>query len=409
LSRFESARIGFISARPAFANSVGIYTDAGLGRLVDALNERCGSLDVALASVPDASPLQEHCLSVPLDRFQAMPQMRSLAHGFWRAPGCRRVIESIEARADALIVQLPFAAPLALLRERGPRLYQVCADVLQQARTAQGYKGIRRGPALAVGSFVDRLQRRLICQPGQRVVTHGEYLHQHFGGEGRAVVSSAILEEEIESVRRKRPTDAPFRVLFVGYLRHEKGIDTLLAAFDRLRRDRPNAELVIVGGRDMVDTGVEHLLAEVGGESVRFTGPIGFGPDLFRQFADADVLAVPSRSEGTPRVLIEARALGCPVVASAVGGIPTSIDDGVDGLLFPAGDSTALAERFSTIANDTALRDRLVNNGLERARRTTVSRFAEALLEELDILLENAGKSLGNAARQGKRVEGLSA
>ncbi len=70
-------------------------------------------------------------------------------------------------------------------------------------------------------------------------------------------------------------------------------------------------------------------------ETVRFLGHRDFGPELFQCYADADVLVVPSRTEGTPRVLVEARGFGCPVIGTSVGGIPTSIANGIDGLLVP--------------------------------------------------------------------------
>jgi glycosyltransferase involved in cell wall biosynthesis len=88
-------------------------------------------------------------------------------------------------------------------------------------------------------------------------------------------------------------------------------------------------------------------------------------------------------------VLVEARAFGCPVIAAAVGGIPTSIDDGVDGLLTPPENSAALAAAILRLANDRPLRDRLIAAGIERARRSTVDAFADQMIEELAELLRS--------------------
>jgi glycosyltransferase involved in cell wall biosynthesis len=96
---------------------------------------------------------------------------------------------------------------------------------------------------------------------------------------------------------------------------------------------------------------------------------------------------VPSRSEGTPRVLVEARSFGCPVVATRVGGIPTSVEDGVDGLLVPPDDPGALADALARLADDGELRARLVAGGLARARRTTVDAFAQTMIDEAARLL----------------------
>src|SRR5262249_26137255 len=149
-----------------------------------------------------------------------------------------------------------------------------------------------------------------------------------------------------------------FRVLFVGYLRPEKGVDTLVDAFERLLAAGVDAELQVVGARDAAEHGVTaDLLARLAELSSRvlWSGHLPVGPPLFQAFADADVAVVPSRSEGTPRVLVEARAFGCPVIGTRVGGIPTSIDDGSDGLLVPPDDASALAAALLRLATDQPL------------------------------------------------------
>jgi glycosyltransferase involved in cell wall biosynthesis len=180
-------------------------------------------------------------------------------------------------------------------------------------------------------------------------------------------------------------------VLFVGYIRHEKGTDLLVEAFDRVLDHIPDAELEVVGAEDggtsCMSAGFHTALAALARKgTVRFLGHRNFGPELFRCFADADVLVVPSRTEGTPRVLVEARAFGCPVIGTAVGGIPTSIADDVDGLLIPPEDPQALAAAILSVANDREFRQRLIAGGIQRARRSTVEAFAAVFAEEVAML-----------------------
>jgi glycosyltransferase involved in cell wall biosynthesis len=77
------------------------------------------------------------------------------------------------------------------------------------------------------------------------------------------------------------------------------------------------------------------------------------------RLGSADIFVLPSRSEAFPNAVLEAMATGLPIVASAVGGIPELIDDGHSGLLVPAGDSTALAERVCRLMADEPLAARL--------------------------------------------------
>ena len=100
--------------------------------------------------------------------------------------------------------------------------------------------------------------------------------------------------------------------------------------------------------------------------------------------------------KSSQRVLVEARAFGCTVVGSMVGGIPTSIEDGVDGLLFPPENPDALCAALLRIASDETLRKRLVANGIERARRCTVEAFAGMILEEAVRLQREFGSSAGS-------------
>lgn len=73
-----------------------------------------------------------------------------------------------------------------------------------------------------------------------------------------------------------------------------------------------------------------------------------------------DVAILPSHAEGLPRSILEAMVLGCPVVATPVGGVPDCVQDGQTGLLIPVDDDAALADRIARLTQDLALRERLI-------------------------------------------------
>ena len=386
-------RLGFVSDRSCYFESApsddgAVWVNSGVGRLCEALARRCAHLTAALSRAPRRLAAHEMPLSRRNTEVVPMPWVSGIAEGFFQARSARRVLRRIEPDCDALIVQMPFAAVAALANPRTPRVYHVCADVRSIVAESDRYRGWRRLAAAGLAGHLDRRQARLIADRGARLVANGSDLLQRYGPErGRAVVSSTLAAEEIGSLRRERQADAPWRVLFVGFLRHEKGIDVLLDAFQRLLVDRPDAELEIIGAVDVHDHGIDAQIQEavrdIGARgAIRMQGHLPFGPQLFRRYAEADVCVVPSRSEGTPRVLVEARAFGCPVVASRVGGIPTSIDDEVDGLLVPSGDAAALHRALLRLSADLHLRRRLVQAGFERARRTTVDHLADVLATE---------------------------
>lgn len=387
-----------------------MWVNSGVGRLCAALSTRCARLTVALSRSPDRSPAHEMRMTPDVCRALPMPWVSGIATGFFQSPAARRELRRLEADCDVVVIQMPFAAVGALRAPRTPRVYHVCANVRTIVSQSDQYRGVRRLAAESLAAWIDRRQAKLIAATGSRLVANGCELLDRYGRErGRAVVSSTLYADEIASVRRERPAAAPWRVLFVGFLRHEKGIDVLLEAFERFLVDKPDAELEIVGATDLQDHGVgaqiQKAVDRIGRRaSIRMAGHAPFGPELFRRFADADVCVVPSRSEGTPRVLVEARAFGCPVVASRVGGIPFSIEDEVDGLLVPPGDGDALRRAMLRLARDRALRDRLVTAGYERARRSTVDHLAEALLAEAVLAVQEFHSSSVPRARSSSRV-----
>jgi glycosyltransferase involved in cell wall biosynthesis len=98
-----------------------------------------------------------------------------------------------------------------------------------------------------------------------------------------------------------------------------------------------------------------------------------------RALAAADVACVPSLKEGLSVFSLEAQAAGLPVVASAVGGLTESVEDGVTGRLVPPGDEAALAAALGDLLADPALRRRLGDAARVRVReRFTAARMAEA-------------------------------
>lgn len=150
----------------------------------------------------------------------------------------------------------------------------------------------------------------------------------------------------------------------VARLQPEKGVKSFLEAASRVAEEFPAARFVVVGDgplrRELFG------LAERLGirEHVVFTG---FRPDAQALIRLMGVVAVPSVSEGTPLVVLEAMAAGVPVVASRVGGIPDQIEHGREGFLIPPGDTQALGEAILELLRNPELARRMGEAGSLRA------------------------------------------
>jgi glycosyltransferase involved in cell wall biosynthesis len=180
---------------------------------------------------------------------------------------------------------------------------------------------------------------------------------------------------------------APAEVLFVGRLAPEKGIRDLVEATEGMN--------VVVAG----DGPLRGLLP----------GALGFVPhaEVERLYRRAALVVCSSHREGLPLSVIEAMAHGRPVVATAVGGIPSLVDDGRTGFLVPPGDAHALREKIQLLLADAGLRLRMGRAGREkveglcsweRVTELTVDAYVTAARDGL-----GGKRSRGRRARRGRR------
>jgi glycogen synthase len=165
------------------------------------------------------------------------------------------------------------------------------------------------------------------------------------------------------------------RVLFLGRLHEQKGVDVLVRAVAAL----PGVQLLLAGdGPER--SALRRLAARLGvGDRVRFLGfvPRGQVPALL---CAADVLALPSRYEELGTAAIEGMRAGVPVVAADTGGISSTVTDGVTGLLVPPGQPEALAAAVRRVLDDRALARRLVEAARERSRDYSWAALADRVL-----------------------------
>lgn len=184
----------------------------------------------------------------------------------------------------------------------------------------------------------------------------------------------------------ERPETVPPHIICVGRLSPEKGQAGLIQALVILRDRGVSCQLTLVGDGPDQDQ-IRALVNECGLiEQVHFAGRLDEASTL-AQIAEADILALPSFMEGLPVVLMEAMALGIPVVATRVAGIPELVEDGVSGLLFDPADWAGLADAMSRLVQDRDLRARCVREG----RRRIDDRFAiDRAIEPLTRLLPRA-------------------
>lgn len=247
-----------------------------------------------------------------------------------------------------------------------------------------------------VASAIIRLLERLLANITDRIVTltdRGAEEHVRFhiaGAEKFTTIHSGIDLVHFRSVqvdpagKRKElglPPEGPI-VGTVGRLVPIKGLEWLLKAAPRVLAEFPQACFVIIGEGPLLGE-LKELAAALGiGPRVVFWGAREDVPECL---VALDLFVLPSLNEGMGRALIEAMAVGCPVVATRVGGVPDIVADGTTGLLVPPRDDRALAEAMLTLLRD---RSRRAAYG-ETARRYIDGRFdVETMVRNIERLYD---------------------
>ncbi|MEW8418612.1 MAG: glycosyltransferase family 4 protein [Candidatus Thiodiazotropha endolucinida] len=152
-------------------------------------------------------------------------------------------------------------------------------------------------------------------------------------------------------------------ILFVGFPYKRKGVDILIKAFKKITDQYPDWKLKILGwfqDRTELDNAIDNH------PRIEYHEPVYY-KEMPNHIGTCSILALPSRSEAMGRVLVEAMAAGKVRVGSNVDGIPTVINDNVDGLLVEPGNAEDLAEKFKSLIEDDELRKRLGKNAKKRA------------------------------------------
>jgi glycosyltransferase involved in cell wall biosynthesis len=363
---------------------------AASGRVAEALAKHAKKICVCARVVQGAPPAPfDPPLDAPNLELVAQPFWGTTAGSLFRFFGIARAYLRTFGRADVVFVRggCPYSAMLYVCAAvfRKPICHWIVSDPVTLLRTHT-----RRGTVADVFALLYALQDRLVTRLG-RWATNGalicngrEVARAHPSPRTVEVVSSTIRDSEFFS-RADTCQGATVRILFVGYLRPEKGIEYLLDAVSQLKAD-VRWELEIVGPRAFPAycKKLDEIAAERGiRERIQWSGYVPNGKPLLDRMRAADLFVLPTLSEGTPHVLVEARANGLPCISTTVGGVPTTVTDGFDALLVAPKDARALARAMERVIRDGELRRALIRNGLIAAREQTLDRFIATVLREL--------------------------
>jgi glycosyltransferase involved in cell wall biosynthesis len=309
---------------------------------------------------------------------------------------------SVAQRLPELLLEAPGDAAQAvrlaiLVRERGiDHLHAHFGSVSTTvARLAARLAGITYSfTAHAKDIFheeVDPADMERKLSDAAAVVTVSDYNLDYlrtWSGPSAARVRRIYNGIDLASFAPATPRERPAVVVGVGRLVEKKGFDHLVDAIDLLAREGRQVRLDLIG-TGAVEDALRAQVDRLGlGDAVRFLGPLP--QERIREaVTHAAVLAAPcvvgadGNRDGLPTVILESLALGTPVVATPVTGIPEAVDDEITGLLVPEGDAAALARAIARLLDDPELRCRFACTGRKLVEGRFDSRRNTTLLREM--------------------------
>ncbi|NQT31884.1 MAG: glycosyltransferase family 4 protein [Deltaproteobacteria bacterium] len=308
---------------------------------------------------------------IPIGRPRPIPSSGSIARvtvSLWLAPRIRAVLE--QEKFD-------------IIHFHEPLMPMLCTSVLRLSHTANvgtfhashgkpGYNFAR-----PIGKWI--LRRWFRNLDGKIAVSKPavEYARENFPGYYNIIPNGVDVEHFSPDVSPiEEFDDGKLNILFVSRLEKRKGLNYLLQAFKQVKETLPNCRLIVVGPGTRLRRRYERYVARSGLEDVVFVGLVSYD-ELPRYYKTADVFCAPAiGSESFGIILLEAMAMGKPIVASNIEGYASVVSHGVDGLLVPPADKDQLAQALIALLNDKALRQEMGARGRIKALEHSWERIA---------------------------------
>lgn len=272
-------------------------------------------------------------------------------------------IEQIAPDVDLFYCRVPdpFCWMPAQMTDK-PVIMHFVGDTADATKQNIHFSWLKKQILLAGYSFEYR--RILKSARKSTVYTNGSHLSEKLRKQrinATPVVSSTITKEDLALEPLHPLSNKPLTIIYVGYLRYAKGIDTLIEVIRRLEERHFDYQFHIVGDGDMYST-LQQLIDDLKlDDHIYLHGHIDNRDKLLSLLQASDLFFFPSLSEGSPRVVIEAMSQGCPVLSTPVGSLPGCFEENKEILFFPFKDAEIATSKIIEVGENlemlTQLRD----------------------------------------------------
>jgi len=265
-----------------------------------------------------------------------------------------------------------------------PFMPMLCTAVLRFSETANigtfhachGSPGYNFGRPIST-MMLKRRRRKLV---GKIAVSKPamDFAHKYVPGYYNIIPNGIDVEHFSPDVSPvDKFCDGKLNILFVGRMEKRKGLSYLLKAYKQVKQEIPNSRLIIVGPGTRSRSKYERQVRRSNLQDVVFTGYVSY-EELPRYYKTADIYCSPATGrESFGIVLLEAMAVGKPVVASSIEGYANVVSHSVDGLLVPPKDTRMLAQTLISLMADESLRQQMGARGILKAKEYSWEHIAQ--------------------------------
>jgi phosphatidylinositol alpha-mannosyltransferase len=225
------------------------------------------------------------------------------------------------------------------------------------------------------GRLAERLHGRIAVSGAAR-----HFINRYFPGEYEIIPNGVDLDRYTGAEPYENLRDGTLNILFVGRLEERKGLIHLLKAYNRLRKRKVDARLLVCGAGPKLRE-YKRFVGLRGIRDVEFLGRVS-DEEKVRYFASADIFCAPNTGqESFGIVLLEAMAAGVPIVASDIHGFKRVVERNVQGILVEPKNHRALAAALYKLAREPDLRHEMGDAGRARAPEFSWDRVTERIVD----------------------------
>lgn len=310
----------------------------------------------------------EHLLQLPINFYIASKRIKSMDVVHCRVPDYTGIIGVLLSRFH-----------------KKQYFIQTIADWYIEAQKTSILKKYGLGLLLKIHYYIYDFLERVIAK-NNLIFAQGTSSYEKHKNNSHAMIisSSAHYNKDIGTIKQRFVSEKNVNVLHVGRLTGIKNQNLIIEVIHKLNNNSDLVWNLKILGEGPLRVSLQKKIDSLGqSENITLVGQVDRGKSFWNYFDESDIFLMASKSEGTPKVILESMARSVPVVAPSVGGIPFLVENNVRGLLYKEGGLEEFYNAIMEIKNNKVVRNKIIENAFEFSKINTVEQSTEFMINKV--------------------------